>query len=98
MRGTLRDATLSNHRSRLSVRWIVGGQYTYEVDGVRFVLEPGKFLILNDGLLQFRYTAARPLNALLFLFIRRFVGRTDALRIRKKAARIPWHTRQRLVF
>ncbi len=49
MRGSLRDVTLSNHRSRLSVRWIVGGRYTYEVDGERFILEPGKFLIINDG-------------------------------------------------
>lgn len=49
MRGSLRDVMLSNHRSRLSVRWVVGGRYTYEVDDERFVLEPGKFLIINDG-------------------------------------------------
>ncbi len=49
MRGSLRDVTLSNHRSRLSVRWVVVGRYTYEVDGERLVLEPGKFLIINDG-------------------------------------------------
>lgn len=49
MRGTLRDVTLSKHRSRLSVRWVVDGRYTYEVDRERFVLEPGRFLILNDG-------------------------------------------------
>lgn len=57
MRGSLRDVMLSNHRSRLSVRWIVGGRYTYEVDGERFVLEPGKFLIINDGQIYNSVTA-----------------------------------------
>ncbi len=57
MRGSLRDVTLSNHRSRLSVRWIVGGRYTYEAEGERFALEPGKFLILNDGQIYNSVTA-----------------------------------------
>lgn len=62
MRGSLRDVRLSNHRSRLSVRWVVGGSYTYEVDGERFVLEPGKFLIINDGQI-YNSTTARGIVA-----------------------------------
>lgn len=50
MRGTLpAGVSLKNHQTRLSVRWVAGGRYTYEVDRRRFVLEPGKFLVLNDG-------------------------------------------------
>jgi AraC family transcriptional regulator len=50
MRGTLpAGVALKNHQTRLSVRWVANGRYTYEVDSQRFVLEPGKFLVLNNG-------------------------------------------------
>ena len=49
MRGVFRDVSLEKHPSRLSVRWVNSGKYTYEIDGRNYVLQPGKFLIIADG-------------------------------------------------
>jgi hypothetical protein len=49
MRGVVRDISLRRHPSRLSVRWVSSGTYTYEINGRNYVLEPGKFLLVADG-------------------------------------------------
>ncbi|MBL8151981.1 MAG: helix-turn-helix transcriptional regulator [Blastocatellia bacterium] len=48
-RGLIKDISINNHPSRLSVRWITRGSYTYQVDGRSFNLDTNKFLIINDG-------------------------------------------------
>ena len=49
MRTKVNDVNLTRHRSRLSVRWIERGSYTYEVEGQRYLMRPGNFLLINDG-------------------------------------------------
>lgn len=43
------NVILNDHPSRLSVRWIGKGHYTYEVEKNRYSLKPGRFLIINNG-------------------------------------------------
>jgi AraC family transcriptional regulator len=49
MRTEIANVSLNQHRSRLSVRWVARGSYTYEVEGQRYLLRPGNFLIINHG-------------------------------------------------
>lgn len=49
MRSVVRDISLSSHPARLSVRWVRSGRYVYEIDGRRYVLQPGNFLLVGDG-------------------------------------------------
>ncbi len=49
MHCVLRDATLKNHPSRLSVRWVRSGSYAFEIEGRNYLLQPGNFLIVGSG-------------------------------------------------
>ena len=49
LRGTLLNVGLHNHPTRLSLRWVTQGRYTYEIQGRRYVLTPGNVLITEDG-------------------------------------------------
>lgn len=49
LRGTLLNVGLHNHPTRLSLRWVTEGRYTYEIQGRRYVLTPGNLLITEDG-------------------------------------------------
>lgn len=48
-RATLQVVNIENHETRASVRWVSAGNYTYEVDGRKFQLSQGTYLLLNHG-------------------------------------------------
>ncbi len=49
MRGDATNVVLHGHPSRLSLRWVTAGEYTYRVDDQRYRLTPGAVLVLDDG-------------------------------------------------
>lgn len=49
MHCVVRDATLKNHPSRLSVRWVRSGSYAFEIEGRNYLLQPGNFLVVGSG-------------------------------------------------
>jgi AraC family transcriptional regulator len=48
-RAELDSIEIYGHRTRSSIRWVSSGEYQYQLGHKKFVLQPNRFLVLNDA-------------------------------------------------